>query len=191
MAQLSPAKQGAEAGIPDGAEADVRVMVDVGAGGGTAVVEVYEAKSSYAHDGVELAQGPTDATRSVESVAGGVGVAGVEADADPVVPVEEIEEVCEIAPFAAHLGSSAGGVLEQETDPIGRAGEEGFQAGGDTAEAAGSAGSHVVAEVEHDTPSSQKRRASHVVGDAPERAFPERPIGGSEVHEVAGVDDER
>jgi len=124
MAQLSPAKQGAEAGIPDGAAADVLVMVDVRSGGGAAVVEVYKAKSGEAHKGVELAERPADAARSVESVAGGVSVAGVEADADPVIPVEEIEEICEIAPFAAHLGSSAGGVLEQEIDPIGRAGQQ-------------------------------------------------------------------
>ena len=167
MAQLPPAKQGAEASIPDSAAPDVLVMVDVRAGGGAAVVEVYEAKSGEAQSGVELAECPADVARAVESVARGVSVAGVEADADLVVTVEQIEEVCEIAPFAAHLGSSAGGVLDQKIDPIGRAGQESAQAGGDAAEAAGCARSHMVAEVEHDTPSSQKRRAPHVVGDAP------------------------
>ena len=182
MAHLPPTKQGAEASIPDGAAADVLVVVDVGAGRRAAVVEVEEAKSGEAHHGVELAECPTDPARAVEPAAGGVGVAGVEADADALLSVEEIEEVGKLAPFAPHFCSPACGVLEQNVDAGRRLRQQRAHTGGDESKAAACAGSHVVAEVEHDAAPPQERRALHVVGDAAEGAFSERAIGGSEIH---------
>ena len=190
MAEGSPVEECPKAGIADSAAPDVLVMVNVGAGGRAAVVEVDETESGEAEGGVEPAQGAAHPPGAVETVAGGMGVASVETHTHSGIATQKIEQKREVLPVAAELAAPPGGVFKQQAHSVRRACQQQADPMGHRAQGAVAACAHVMAEMEDDEAPAEEVSSGHVVGDTAEGAVAKLAVGGGEVDEIAGVDDE-
>jgi hypothetical protein len=190
-AQLPSADESPEALNADRSPADMLVPVYARPGRARAVVEMDETKARDPKHRVEAAEGSAHPAKAVHPLAGGMGVAGVEAYAEALVAGEQVEDGGQLLPVCAHLGSAAGGVLEQELEALGNVGEQGAKACRYPPHSAGPALAHVMADVEDDEARSEEGGAAHVVGHAVERAGAQRGVGRGEVDEIAGVNYQR